>query len=52
MRAQSLPPILDHKHHAEPPVFHPENLLREARRQRRLPNLPVPNSASSIRMAT
>lgn len=42
MRAKTLPPILDHKHHADPPVFRPENLLREARRQRRLPNLPVP----------
>jgi uridine phosphorylase len=42
MRAKTLPPILDHKHHAEPPVFLPENLLREARRQRQLPNLPVP----------
>jgi uridine phosphorylase len=38
----ALPPILDHKHHAEPALFRPENLLREARRQRRLPNLPVP----------
>jgi uridine phosphorylase len=36
------PPILDAKHHASPPVFRPENLLREARRQRRLPELPVP----------
>ena len=36
------PPILDAKHHASPPVFRPENLLREARRQRRLPALPVP----------
>jgi uridine phosphorylase len=42
MRAKVLPPILDHKHHTEPPVFRPENLLREARRQRRLPSLPVP----------
>lgn len=40
--ARRLPPILDHKHHDEPAVFKPENLLREARRQRRLPNLPVP----------
>ena len=37
-----LPPILDHKHHAEPALFRPENLLREARRQRQLPNVPVP----------
>lgn len=36
------PPILDHKYHAEPAVFRPENLLREARRQRRLPDVPVP----------
>lgn len=36
------PPILDAKHHSSPPVFRPENLLREARRQRRLPALPVP----------
>ena len=36
------PPILENKHHAAPAVFRPENLLREARRQRRLPNLPVP----------
>ncbi len=28
--------------HAAPSVFHPEHLLREARRQRRLPLLPVP----------
>jgi hypothetical protein len=39
---QTLPPILDHKHHAEPALFRPENLLREARRQRQLPNVPVP----------
>jgi uridine phosphorylase len=38
----ATPPILDAKHHASPPVFRPENLLREARRQRRLPELPVP----------
>ncbi len=40
--AKSLPPILDNKHYAEPAVFKAVNLLREARRQRRLPNLPVP----------
>jgi len=39
---QGVPPILDNKHYAEPAVFKAENLLREARRQRRLPNLPVP----------
>ena len=42
MPAKNLPPILEHKHHAAAAVFRPENLLREARRQRRLPNLPVP----------
>ena len=42
MPNKNLPPILEHKHHAAPAVFLPENLLREARRQRRLPNLSVP----------
>jgi purine-nucleoside phosphorylase len=42
MPSQNLPPILEHKHHAAPAVFLPENLLREARRQRGLPNHPVP----------
>jgi purine-nucleoside phosphorylase len=42
MPTKNLPPILDHKHHAAPAVFLPENLLREARRQRLLPNLSVP----------
>ena len=30
------------KHHGEPSVFRPEHLLREARRQRGLPDRPVP----------
>jgi hypothetical protein len=38
----TLSPILSHKHYAAPAVFRPENLLREARRQRKLPNLAVP----------
>lgn len=42
MPANGLPPILANKHPAAPAVFRPENLLREARRQRRLPTLPVP----------
>jgi purine-nucleoside phosphorylase len=42
MPNKNLPPILEHKHHGAPAVFLPRNLLREARRQRRLPNLPVP----------
>jgi purine-nucleoside phosphorylase len=36
------PPILAHREFAEPSVFTPENLLREARRQKRLPPNPVP----------
>ncbi len=36
------PPILDHKHPRAPSVFRPGNLLREARRQKRLPTTPVP----------
>lgn len=36
------PPILDHKAYNEEPVFKPENLLREARRQKNKPNCNVP----------
>jgi hypothetical protein len=35
-------PILDNKHCREPSAFTPESLLREARRQKRLPREPVP----------
>ena len=35
-------PLLRDKHYAEPSVFQPESLLREARRQKGLPNGPVP----------
>jgi uridine phosphorylase len=42
MPKKNLPPILEEKYYGEPAVFLPENLLREARRQRRLPNVPVP----------
>ncbi|HQT79165.1 MAG: uridine phosphorylase [Rhodospirillales bacterium 20-64-7] len=38
----NLPPILENKDYRAPAVFLPENLLREARRQRGLPHLPVP----------
>jgi uridine phosphorylase len=38
----SAPPILEGKDHAAPSVFRPENLLREARRQKGLPVAPVP----------
>jgi len=39
---QIAPPILEDKHHAEPSAFTPENLLREARRQKGLPIAKVP----------
>jgi purine-nucleoside phosphorylase len=42
MSAKDLPPILEHKYYNAPSVFFPENLMREARRQRRLPDLSVP----------
>jgi uridine phosphorylase len=42
MHAPKLPPILDGKHPAAPSAFTPENLLREARRQKHLAESPVP----------
>ncbi len=36
------PPILRYKRYDEPSVFEPENLLREARRQKTISNGPVP----------
>jgi hypothetical protein len=41
-RADSAWPIVDGKEHEAPSVFRPEALLREARRQRRLPLVAVP----------
>ena len=38
----ALPPILARKHYRAPSAFTPENLLREARRQKRLPEASVP----------
>ena len=38
----SSPPILDNKHPDAPTVFEPSALLREARRQKGLPNVDVP----------
>ena len=38
----SLPPIIEAKDYAAPSVFRPENLLREARRQKNLPDEVVP----------
>lgn len=40
--ASATPPLLLHKHHDEPTVFTPANLLREARRQKSLPPARVP----------
>lgn len=37
------PPILKHKHHTAPSVFMPDNILREARRQKGLNTVPVPD---------
>jgi uridine phosphorylase len=40
--SKSLPPILAHKHHRAPSAFTPENLLREARRQKTMAAGSVP----------
>jgi uridine phosphorylase len=37
-----VPPILGDKRHGEPSAFTPESLLREARRQKKLGDVPVP----------
>jgi purine-nucleoside phosphorylase len=42
MFPQKVPPILSHKDHAAPSAFRPENLMREARRQRALPAIAIP----------
>lgn len=38
----SKPPILDHKFYDQPSEFQPENLLREARRQKEITELVIP----------
>ena len=38
-----VPPILAQKHYAQPSAFTPENLLREARRQKNIANSSVPD---------
>lgn len=43
MTEPDLPPLLHPKDHNEPSVFHVENLLREARRQRQLETRLVPD---------
>ena len=40
--ANSPPPILLNKDYGSPSLFQPENLLREARRQKNLPDITVP----------
>ncbi len=42
MHSGKLPPILKDKHHRSPSAFTPENLLREARRQKGLEQSSVP----------
>lgn len=42
MTDRNLPPLLRDKHHDAPSAFTPESLLREARRQKDVPNVPVP----------
>src|SRR5581483_854641 len=44
MTLRPLPPILQNKNSAEPSVFRPAALLREARRQKRLPEIAVPST--------
>jgi len=39
---QSVPPILRHKRYDAPSLFSPENLLREARRQKAIPEGAIP----------
>lgn len=43
MTDSSIPPLLRPKDHDQPSIFRVENLLREARRQRRLGTRPVPD---------
>ena len=40
--SEDVPPILANKHYDEASAFTPESLLREARRQKAMPNEPVP----------
>lgn len=43
MTDQNQPPILAYKHHSTQSVFTPENLLREARRQKKLEDGKIPD---------
>lgn len=40
--AEQAGALFEHKYYHEPSVFTPENLIREARRQKQLPHQPVP----------
>jgi uridine phosphorylase len=42
VKTAETPPILAHKDYGAASAFKPENLLREARRQKNLPEVPVP----------
>jgi uridine phosphorylase len=42
MNTESSPPILRNKHHGDESAFAPDNMLREARRQKGLASVPVP----------
>jgi len=42
VKMEETPPILAHKHYNAESAFKPENLLREARRQKNLADAPVP----------
>ena len=50
--SRETPPILSGKRHGEPSTFTPENLLREARRQRPSTRPAFQLRACSIRMET
>lgn len=42
MSQKKSAPILENKHFNQPSVFQPQNLLREARRQKQIPNCNIP----------
>lgn len=44
MSSNNTPPILTNKFYKEDPLFRPENLLREARRQKNIPECEVPET--------
>jgi uridine phosphorylase len=44
VKTEETPPILSHKHYDAASAFRPESLLREARRQKNLSDIPVPET--------